>query len=333
MLYDKLTEFFCNFASIVNDLERYFKYMLKIPPITKNLLIINVLAFVGLLVAQQVWGIDLNYVLGLHFFMASDFYLYQLVTYMFMHGGWEHIILNMFMLWMFGSVVERTWGEKRFLFYYILCGIGAGVMQEIAQFFYVYFMLDAQQSLGIVESFSVMRQLGDQLNNLTTVGASGAIYALLLAFGMMFPNEKMFIIPIPIPIKAKWMVMGAIVVELFSAMAVSNSNVAHLAHLGGMIFGFFLIRYWQKHPENYYNSSNGTSFFDNLKSKWEQRGGNRSFSNDSRYHDTGNSDWDYNARKQATQEEIDRILDKIRKSGYDSLSKEEKQTLFDQSKK
>ncbi|WP_276908872.1 rhomboid family intramembrane serine protease [Hallella colorans] len=307
--------------------------MLKIPPITKNLLIINVLAFVGLLVAQQVWGIDLNYVLGLHFFMASDFYLYQLVTYMFMHGGWEHIILNMFMLWMFGSVVERTWGEKRFLFYYILCGIGAGVMQEIAQFFYVYFMLDAQQPLGIVESFSVMRQLGDQLNNLTTVGASGAIYALLLAFGMMFPNEKMFIIPIPIPIKAKWMVMGAIVVELFSAMAVSNSNVAHLAHLGGMIFGFFLIRYWQKHPENYYNSSNGTSFFDNLKSKWEQRGGNRSFGNDSRYHDTGNSDWDYNARKQATQEEIDRILDKIRKSGYDSLSKEEKQTLFDQSKK
>lgn len=333
MLYDKLTEFFCNFASIVNDLERYFKYMLKIPPITKNLLIINVLAFVGLLVAQQVWGIDLNYVLGLHFFMASDFHLYQLVTYMFMHGGWEHIILNMFMLWMFGSVVERTWGEKRFLFYYILCGIGAGVMQEIAQFFYVYFMLDAQQPLGIVESFSVMRQLGDQLNNLTTVGASGAIYALLLAFGMMFPNEKMFIIPIPIPIKAKWMVMGAIVVELFSAMAVSNSNVAHLAHLGGMIFGFFLIRYWQKHPENYYNSSNGTSFFDNLKSKWEQRGGNRSFGNDSRYHDTGNSDWDYNARKQATQEEIDRILDKIRKSGYDSLSKEEKQTLFDQSKK
>ena len=88
MLYDKLTEFFCNFASIVNDLERYFKYMLKIPPITKNLLIINVLAFVGLLVAQQVCGIDLNYVLGLHFFMASDFYLYQLVTYMFMHGGW-----------------------------------------------------------------------------------------------------------------------------------------------------------------------------------------------------------------------------------------------------
>lgn len=333
MLYDKLTEFFCNFASIANDLERYFKHMLKIPPVTKNLLIINVLAFLGLLVAQQVWGYDLNYALGLHFFMASDFHLYQLVTYMFMHGGWEHIILNMFMLWMFGSVVERAWGESRFLFYYILCGIGAGVMQEIAQFFYVYFMLDAQQSLGIVESFSVMRQLGDQLNNLTTVGASGAIYALLLAFGMMFPNEKMFIIPIPVPIKAKWMVMGAIVVELFSAMAVSNSNVAHLAHLGGMIFGFFLIRYWRRHPENYYDNGNGTSFFDNLRSKWEQRGGNHSFGKGSRYHGTGNPDWDYNAREQAAREEIDRILDKIRKSGYDSLSKEEKQTLFDQSKK
>ena len=197
--------------------------MPKIPTITKNLLIINVLAFVAMLVFKQVMGIDLNDLLGLHFFMASDFHIYQLFTYMFMHGGWEHIILNMFMLWMFGMVVEQTWGSKRFLFYYIVCGIGAGIMQEIAQFFWVYYMLYGQQALGIGEAFSVMNELSAQLNGLTTVGASGAIYALLLAFGMMFPNERMFIIPIPIPIKAKWMIIGSIAVELFSALAVTRS--------------------------------------------------------------------------------------------------------------
>ncbi len=307
--------------------------MLKIPSITKNLLIINFLAFIALLVGKQVLSIDLNDILGLHFFMASNFHIYQLFTYMFMHGGWEHIILNMFMLWMFGSVVERVWGAKRFLFYYIFCGVGAGIMQEIAQFFWVYFMLDGQQALSLVDSFSVMNQLSVQLNGLTTVGASGAIYALLLAFGMMFPDEKMFIIPIPIPIKAKWMVMGAIVIELFSAMAVSGDNIAHLAHLGGMVFGFFLIRYWRKHPGYYYNSGKGMSFFNNLKSKWEQRERDHNVGRRSDVNRTGNADWDYNARKQAEQEETDRILDKIRKSGYDSLTKEEKQTLFDQSKK
>ncbi|MGI6242688.1 MAG: rhomboid family intramembrane serine protease [Prevotella sp.] len=307
--------------------------MLRIPTITKNLLIINLLAFIALLVGKQVSGIDLNNLLGLHFFMASNFHIYQLFTYMFMHGGWEHIILNMFMLWMFGSVVERVWGEKRFIFFYIFCGVGAGIMQEIAQFFWVYYMLDSQYALSIAESFSVMSQLSTQLNGLTTVGASGAIYALLLAFGMMFPEEKMFIIPIPVPIKAKWMVMGAIVVELFSAMAISNSNVAHLAHLGGMIFGFFLIRYWRKHPGEYYSRSNATKFFDNLKSKWEQRTHARPSKQNFKAPKGDNPDWDYNAKKQATQEETDRILDKIRKSGYDSLTKEEKQTLFDQSKK
>lgn len=307
--------------------------MPKIPTVTKNLLIINLLAFIALLVGKQVSGIDLNNVLGLHFFMASNFHIYQLFTYMFMHGGWEHIILNMFMLWMFGSVVERAWGEKRFIFFYIFCGVGAGIMQEIAQFFWVYYMLDGQHALSITESFSVMSQLSTQLNGLTTVGASGAIYALLLAFGMMFPEEKMFIIPIPVPIKAKWMVMGAIVVELFSAMAISNSNVAHLAHLGGMVFGFFLIRYWQKHPGKYYSSGNATKFFDNLKSKWDQRSHAHTSANRHEAPRQSNPDWDYNAKKQAAQEETDRILDKIRKSGYDSLTKEEKQTLFDQSKK
>jgi membrane associated rhomboid family serine protease len=306
--------------------------MFNIPTVTKNLLIINTLAFLGMLTLNRTTGIDLNDLLGLHFFMASNFHIYQLVTYMFMHGGWEHIILNMFMLWMFGAVVEQVWGAKRFLFYYIFCGIGAGIMQEIAQFFSVYFMLNAQQPIPFTESFAIMSQISTQLNGLTTVGASGGIYALLLAFGMLFPEQKMFIIPIPIPIKAKWMIIGSIVIELFSALAAPGDQVAHLAHLGGMVFGFFLIRYWRRHPDYDYADNRGTQLFNEMRAKWDRHARKQapSPSESDRY---DNPDWDYNAKKQALQEETDRILDKIRKSGYDSLTKEEKQTLFDQSKK
>lgn len=306
--------------------------MPNIPSVTKNLLIINVLAFLATLTLKQVAGIDLNDICGLHFFMASNFQVYQLFTYMFMHGGWEHIILNMFMLWMFGAVVEHVWGAKKFLFYYIFCGVGAGIMQEIAQFFWVYYILNGQQALSIGESFAVMHQISTQLDGLTTVGASGAIYALLLAFGMLFPEQKMFIIPIPIPIKAKWMIAGSIALELFSAMATPGDNVAHLAHLGGMVFGFFLIRYWRNHPDSNYAAANGTQFFNNLKSKWESRS-QRQGKDTSPRNRVDNPDWQYNADRKAAQQETDRILDKIRKSGYDSLTKEEKQTLFDQSKK
>lgn len=306
--------------------------MFNIPTVTKNLLIINTLAFLGMLTLNRTTGIDLNNLLGLHFFMASNFHIYQLVTYMFMHGGWEHIILNMFMLWMFGAVVEQVWGAKRFLFYYIFCGIGAGIMQEIAQFFSVYFMLNAQQPIPFTESFAIMSQISTQLNGLTTVGASGGIYALLLAFGMLFPEQKMFIIPIPIPIKAKWMIIGSIVIELFSALAAPGDQVAHLAHLGGMVFGFFLIRYWRRHPDYDYADNRGTQLFNEMRAKWDRHARKQDPrpSESARY---DNPDWDYNAKKQALQEETDRILDKIRKSGYDSLTKEEKQTLFDQSKK
>ncbi len=310
--------------------------MFRIPVVTRNLLIINFLAFIAMLVLRQMNIVDLNSLCGLHFFMAQDFHVFQLVTYMFMHGGWEHIILNMFMLWMFGAVMERVWGPKRFIFYYIFCGIGAGIMQEIAQFVYVW-LFGFSQPVGFLEAFTAMRESAVKLNDLTTVGASGAIYSLLLAFGMMFPEEKMFIIPIPVPIKAKWMVMGSIAIELFSALATPGDQVAHIAHLGGMIFGFFLIRYWQKHPYGGYGMQGGMQFFNSMKNKWEQKRGShrrndRWQGNDDRWQDH-NADWDYNARQQASQEEIDRILDKIRKSGYDSLTKEEKQTLFDQGKK
>lgn len=309
--------------------------MRNIPTITKNLLIINILAFLAMYVLKGAMGVDLNNMLGLHFFMASDFQVYQLVTYMFMHANFEHILFNMFALWMFGCVVENVWGPKKFLFYYIFCGVGAGMLQEIAQFFSVYLEFNAQQPMGVFEAFGWMSKLSHQLNGLTTVGASGAIYSILLAFGMLFPEERIFIFPLPIPIKAKWFVIGYAGIELFSALATPGDHVAHLAHLGGMIFGFFLIRYWRKQSNGggRYNINNGSSFFDSMRTKWEAHNQKKTENNGGSSYTTGNSDWDYNARQRAKQEEVDRILDKVRKSGYESLTKEEKNTLFEQKRK
>ena len=309
--------------------------MRNIPTITKNLLIINILAFFAMYVLKGATGVDLNNLLGLHFFMASDFQVYQLVTYMFMHANFEHILFNMFALWMFGCVVENVWGPKKFLFYYIFCGIGAGMLQEIAQFFSVYIELNSQQPMGVFEAFGWMSKLSHQLNGLTTVGASGAVYSILLAFGMLFPEERIFIFPLPIPIKAKWFVIGYAGIELFSALATPGDHVAHLAHLGGMIFGFFLIRYWRKHPQNggRYNINSGPNFFDRMRTNWEQHNQKKAANNTGHFTSSGNSDWDYNAHQKAKQEEVDRILDKIRKSGYESLTREEKNTLFEQKRK
>lgn len=315
--------------------------MRNIPIVTKYLLIINIVMFlITELVAPM--GIDLTGILGLHFFKASDFHVYQLITYMFMHGGWMHIIMNMFMLWMFGMVIENVWGPKKFLFYYIVCGVGAGLCQEVAQYAsYVIQGLDAYQ---FVNAGGSQMPMDAYLNLMTTVGASGAIYAVLLAFGMLFPDERMFIIPIPIPIKAKWIVVGSVALELFYALGQPGDGVAHVAHLGGMLFGFILIKYWQKHPysgPDDFGMGKGSQFFDRMKNSWE-RHSSHSSDGGTKFHYRPNtaseqtrreSDWDYNARKKAEQDEVDRILDKIRRSGYDSLTDEEKRKLFEKSKK
>ena len=317
--------------------------MRNIPVVTKNLLIINILVFIATYVVRGM-NIDLNDIFGLHFFLASDFRIWQFFTYMFMHGGFTHILMNMFMLWMFGMVVENVWGPRKFLFYYIVCGVGAGLCQELAQ--YGTYLVEGLANFDSVRGGTTVLPMDVYLNMMNTVGASGAIYGVLLAFGMLFPEERMFIIPIPVPIKAKWIIMGSIVVELFSAIGTSNDGVAHLAHLGGMLFGFILIRYWKKHPYSGYGDfgmNRGHQFFDRMKNTWEQRGGRdsrnatngngESWSNTSQSNNANNrSDWDYNAQKKQQQEEVDRILDKIRKSGYDSLTKDEKQKLFDSSK-
>lgn len=302
--------------------------MYNMPAMTKNLLVINVLAYLATWVLQRS-GVDLNALLGLHFFMASDFRVYQFLTYMFLHGSFTHILFNMFALWMFGSVIERVWGPKKFLFYYIVCGVGAGIVQELVQYgSYVAQGLDAYEYVNMGGAQIAM---DSYINLWTTIGASGAVYGILLAFGMIFPNERLFIIPIPFPIKAKWLILGYIVIELFSAMSGPGDGVAHMAHLGGMLFGFLLIRYWQKHPDSSqrYGRSYGKEFFDNLIRKHEdyQRKRHMHAEQTNRRQET---DEEYNMRQRKNQEEIDAILDKIRKSGYDSLTKEEKQKLFEQ---
>ena len=309
--------------------------MRKIPVITKSLLIANIVMFLfTMLLGGETIGSEtdyrLNNILGLHFFLSHDFHIYQLFTYMFMHGNLTHLFFNMFALWMFGCVVENVWGPRKFLFYYLACGIGAGIFQELAQFAQFYIMASEQlPGFNITQTMTVANNSAGLLNHWTTVGASGAIYAILLAFGMIFPEERIFIFPLPIPIKAKWFVMGYAAIELFSAISTTGDGVAHIAHLGGMVFGFFMIRYWNRHPDSRYGQNGGQEFFDRLRSSWEKRSHKSADNGRSRTASTGNPDWDYNAKKKADQDEIDAILDKIRKSGYDSLTKAEKQKLFD----
>ena len=311
--------------------------MRNIPTVTKNLLIINVLAYlVGMVFGIHSGGF--NDLFGLHFFLAPDFGVYQRVTYMFMHASLSHLFFNMFALWMFGCIVERTWGARKFLFYYMACGIGAGLLQEMAQFVQFY-MLAAENIHGfsVSQIMTVAKASAVGINMWTTVGASGAIYGILLAFGMLYPEERMFIFPLPVPIKAKFFVVGYAAIELFMAFSTSGDGVAHLAHLGGMLFGFLLIRYWRRHPGRGYNRVGGRQFFDSMRSSWEQRTHRKADTTNSFGHTSTrsngerNPDWDYNARRRASQEEIDRILDKIRRNGYDSLTRDEKQTLFDAS--
>ena len=246
--------------------------MRNIPLVTRNLLVVNVLIFLVTLMygRNASGGFVLNDILGLHFFLASDFHIYQLFTYMFMHGGWGHIFFNMFALWMFGMVVEKAWGPRKFLFYYISCGLGAGCMQELVQYGnYLIENLAAYQY--IVTEYGQRIAMGDYLNLWTTVGASGAIYGILLAFGMIFPDERIFIFPLPIPIKGKWFVLLYAGIELVSAFSSQGDGVAHLAHLGGMLFGYLMILYWKRHPVREYDHSSGGRIINSLRDKWEQR--------------------------------------------------------------
>ena len=231
-----------------------------LPPVVKNLLIINALFFVAMIVLDSSFNYDLVPLFGLHYPRSNDFGVWQFITYMFMHGGFSHILFNMFALWMFGNTLENVWGGKRFLNYYLITGIGAGVVQVLV----AYIRITALQTgispeelqMVYTEGYDVLQKGMNYQNeamaslnliiNTPTVGASGAVFGILLAFGMMFPNSVIYLY-FAIPIKAKYFVILYGAIELYSGIANSaGDNVAHFAHLGGMVFGFFLIQYWKK---------------------------------------------------------------------------------------
>ena len=284
-----------------------------LPLVVKNLLIINGIFFLATITMDSVWHVDLAKYFGLHYIGASDFRPYQFVTYMFMHGSFAHLFFNMFALWMFGNAIENTWGSKRFLIYYMVCGIGAGLVQELVQYIQYADAFVGYDRVRI--SANQVVAVADYLNMLTTVGASGAVYGILLAFGMTWPNSRIYIY-FAIPIKAKWFVIIYGLLELFSGFR-GVDNVAHFAHLGGMIFGLILILYWRRDEFKW------TSKF-RIKR-------NKDF--DYQSYSRPKSDEQFNQERADDQKKIDEILDKISKNGYESLTKEEKDFLFKQSKK
>lgn len=293
----------------------------QIPTITRNLLIINILAYLAAVVLGM-RGIDLNDMFGLHFFLASDFHVYQLVTYMFMHGGVSHLFFNMFALWMFGCTLERTWGEKRFLFFTLACGLGAGLFQECVQS--IKFFADDLYLSDYVNYSGMIMPMGQYLNMWNTVGFSGAVYGILLGFGMTFPEERIFVFPLPVPIKGKWFVCIYASIELFMAMQSSSDGIAHMAHLGGMAIGYVIIRYWKYQYSrgrwDGYEVGSRTSVFTRVKE----------YIYNIRYKfKRDHSSKKNNTSGEGNQTEIDRILEKIKRSGYGSLTDEERRKLFD----
>ena len=244
----------------------YGRGILGLPPVVKNIIMINILMFLAYFAANSVFGIDLNSLLGLYFPKSEQFKPLQIVTHMFMHGGFWHIFFNMYALFIFGPVLENVWGPKRFFIFYMVCGLGAAFTHESVIFFQYNHLIqslspgDLQVVLndgsayyhqGKLFSEPVMQSL-QLLLNTPTVGASGAIFGVLLAFGVLFPNTQLMLLFPPIPIKAKYLVAGYGALELYLAVTQPVSNIAHAAHLGGMLFGYLLIRYWRKTTNTLY---------------------------------------------------------------------------------
>lgn len=212
-----------------------------------NLIILNVVLFLAqTLLPAGLGGERMTQLLGLHFWKSENFGLWQTITYMFLHGGWSHLFFNMFALWMFGRILESDLGGKRFLTYYMICGIGAGLC-NLGVNWLEYNSLAAQYAQ------SDPAGLQWWANNTTTIGASGAVFGVLLAFGMLHPNDRIMLLIPPIPLKAKYFVIGYGILELFLGVTqYSTSNIAHFAHVGGMLFGFVLLVIWKRTRKIYY---------------------------------------------------------------------------------
>ncbi len=262
------------------------------PPVVMNLIMINVVMLVVTWVVGGTFGIDLNKVLGVYTPGSPLFRPYQIITHMFMHGGVFHLFFNMFALWMFGRILEQVWGSRRFFVYYMVTGLGAIAIHMLVNYLHIVaIQRDAVAMLNTAspETFAAFvtrhfpeyynqlydefldkwrlfpnspvyveqateftRRLIELQQNIPTVGASGAVYGVLLAFGVLFPNTILMLLFPPIPIKAKWMVIIYGGLELYLGLTQPGSSIAHFAHLGGMIFGFILIKYWQTRKDIFY---------------------------------------------------------------------------------
>ena len=265
-----------------------------LPPVVKNLLIINFLFYLATLSLGSAFNIDLGDKLGLHFVTASKFQPYQVITYMFMHANFTHVFFNMFAVWMFGYALENYWGGKRFLIYFLVTGMGAALIHYLVMYFLEispvlkavdfflanpdigkfrdfihspYFIVnseikmrfdefstayntiayrDPERGLQLAIDFMVFYKTAF-INAPVVVGASGAVFGILLAFGMLFPNTLIYLYFF-IPIKAKWFVIVYGAIELYTGITDRGSDVAHFAHLGGMLFGFILLMIWKRRP-------------------------------------------------------------------------------------
>lgn len=249
-------------------------FLSQIPPVVLNLIIINLLFWLASIILPDKIGIDFTDILGMHYWESDKFHIYQLVSYMFMHdtSSISHLFFNMFGLYMFGRVLEQVWGAKKFLFYYMVTGVGAAIVQQLfwsidfwavseafntaigqnsgapligqEAFLSRYFRF---QNLEALTAIDIMGMKTAFFNLPVTVGASGGLFGILLAFGWLFPEIKLIMIFFPVPIKARIFVMIYGLAELFLGVAnFSGDSVAHFAHLGGMIFGILLILYWRK---------------------------------------------------------------------------------------
>lgn len=242
------------------------------PPVIKNLIIINALCWLASMTLPRVLNVDIVELFGLHYWGSEAFKPYQLVTYMFLHdtSSFSHLLFNMFGLWMFGKDIELFWGKNRFLIFYFVTGIGAGIIQELVWHIDLSKAAEAFNMYASTKDINLLRpyltnltehtyipigrlmELKEQiLSSAVTVGASGALFGILLAFAIIFPQARMMLLFIPYPIRAPYFVAIYAVIELFCGVAQTADGVAHFAHLGGMLFGLILILFWKKSGKFY----------------------------------------------------------------------------------
>lgn len=264
--------------------------MMRITPMVKNILLINVLVFL----IQSILSLPFSSLFGLRVIFSSEFAPYQFITYMWIHGGFGHLLSNMLAVFVFGPMLEQVWGSRRFMTFYLICGIGAGVLYGVADFAekwdlkrdteaylanpnpeaFSIFILDHKSytynlprlaeysdefysqpsnESYITQTKEIVKDIYASITNIPMVGASGAVFGILMAFGLLFPNTQLFLLFPPIPIKAKYLVLFYGLYEIYSEFSRNpGDNVAHLAHLGGMLIAFILLKIWQKDSRRFY---------------------------------------------------------------------------------